>query len=318
MMHSTLGVEKAADSANWMDAVIAFAKPFRMPDFFLISGLFLARVIDRDWTGYLDRKVYHFAYFYVIWVTIQFLFKAPDLVHGMGFVGGVEQYLYLYIEPFGTLWFIYVLPLFFVVVKLLRNVSPLLVWPIAAIAQMAQVHTGFTVIDESCARFVYFYSGYLLSPHVFQFAAKAIERPRLAVSLLIVWAAFEAAVVYSGYSAFPGIGLALGFIGTLAVVALSTLLSTRNWARPIRYAGQNSLVVCLVFFLPMAATRAALLRFEPDFNLGVISLIVTAVAVVMPLVLFELVKETRFKVLFRRPAWARADYWRARSLVAAE
>ena len=102
------------------------------------------------------------------------------------------------------------------------------------------------------------------------------------------------------------------------MVALSTLLSTRNWARPIRYAGQNSLVVCLVFFLPMAATRAALLRFEPDFNLGVISLIVTAVAVVMPLVLFELVKETRFKVLFRRPAWARADYWRARSLVAAE
>jgi len=27
---------------------MAFAKPFRMPDFFLISGLFLARVIDRS------------------------------------------------------------------------------------------------------------------------------------------------------------------------------------------------------------------------------------------------------------------------------
>ncbi len=32
-----------------MHAVVAFAKPFRMPDFFMISGLFLARVIDRDW-----------------------------------------------------------------------------------------------------------------------------------------------------------------------------------------------------------------------------------------------------------------------------
>ena len=60
-----------------MHHVVAFAKPFRMPDFFLISGLFLAVVIDRDWRTYLDRKVVHFAYFYVLWVTIQFGFKAP-------------------------------------------------------------------------------------------------------------------------------------------------------------------------------------------------------------------------------------------------
>ena len=46
-MHSTLGVEKAAGREGWMHAAVAFARPFRMPDFFLISGLFLARVIDR-------------------------------------------------------------------------------------------------------------------------------------------------------------------------------------------------------------------------------------------------------------------------------
>ncbi len=33
------------------------SQTFRMPDFFLISGLFLARVIDRDWRDYLDKKV---------------------------------------------------------------------------------------------------------------------------------------------------------------------------------------------------------------------------------------------------------------------
>jgi uncharacterized membrane protein YcfT len=48
MMHSTLGVEQAAGHEGWMHAAVAFARPFRMPDFFLISGLFLARVIDRD------------------------------------------------------------------------------------------------------------------------------------------------------------------------------------------------------------------------------------------------------------------------------
>jgi uncharacterized membrane protein YcfT len=49
MMHSVLGVEAAAGQTGFMHLLVAFAKPFRMPDFFLISGLFLSVVIDRDW-----------------------------------------------------------------------------------------------------------------------------------------------------------------------------------------------------------------------------------------------------------------------------
>ena len=60
---SAVGMNAALAAPNWMDHWIAFAQPFRMPDFFLISGLFLARVIDRDWREYLDKKVIHFAYF---------------------------------------------------------------------------------------------------------------------------------------------------------------------------------------------------------------------------------------------------------------
>ena len=110
MMHSTLGVEQAAGAPSWMGAIVAFAKPFRMPDFFLISGLFLARVIDPDWRDYLDRKVVHFAYFYALWVTIQFAFKAPGLAAEAGWEGVAPQYALAFIDPFGTLWFIYLLP----------------------------------------------------------------------------------------------------------------------------------------------------------------------------------------------------------------
>lgn len=39
----------------------------------------MARVIGRPWRAYLDTKVVHFAYFYVLWVTIQFAFKAPGI-----------------------------------------------------------------------------------------------------------------------------------------------------------------------------------------------------------------------------------------------
>src|SRR6267378_4445803 len=121
MMHSTLGVGQAAGEEGWLHTVVAFAKPFRMPDFFLISGLFLAQVIDRDWRTYLDRKVVHFVYFYLLWTAIQFAFKAPVFVHEHGAQGAVWLYVESFWEPFGTLWFIYLLPIFFVVTKLARS-----------------------------------------------------------------------------------------------------------------------------------------------------------------------------------------------------
>ena len=197
--------------ASWMGAFVAFAKPFRMPDFFLISGLFLAWAIDRDWHDYLDRKVWHFAYFYVLWVTIQFAFKAPGFAAEQGWPGVLEQYFLSFIQPFGTLWFIYLLPIFFVVTKATRDVPPVMVWFVAALLQIADVHTGSTVVDEFAARFVYFYSGYALAPYVFAFAATVIAHKRGAAWFLLGWALFEALMVMSGTSAMPVVGLGLAF-----------------------------------------------------------------------------------------------------------
>ena len=147
MMHSTLGVEDAVGREGFMHALVAFAKPFRMPDFFLISGLFVSRVIDRDWRSFLDRKVVHFAYFYVLWVTIQFFVKAPYFASSNGWAYVGEQYALAFIEPFGTLWFIYLLPIFFVVTKATRRVPEALIWLSAAALQSAQIDTGWTAIE---------------------------------------------------------------------------------------------------------------------------------------------------------------------------
>jgi uncharacterized membrane protein YcfT len=176
MMHSVLGVEAAAGQTGFMHVLVAFAKPFRMPDFFLISGLFLSVVIDRDWRTYLDRKVVHFAYFYVLWVTIQFGFKAPSFAAESGWTHVGILYLESFIEPFGTLWFIYLLPVFFVVTKALRRAPTLAIWVAAAVLEMMHIVTGWTVIDEFCARFVYFYSGYLFAAHVFALSDRARAR----------------------------------------------------------------------------------------------------------------------------------------------
>src|SRR5579864_275022 len=200
MMHSVLGVELAAGQTGFMHPLVAFAKPFRMPDFFMISGLFLPLVIDRDWRTYLDRKVVHFAYFYVLWVTIQFGFKAPGFAAESGWTHAGFLYLESFIEPFGTLWFIYLLPIFFVVTKATRKLPPLAIWTIAALLESAHIVTGWTVIDEFCARFVYFYSGYLFADYVFALSDRARAHPRLALAALALWALIDGGLVMAGFS----------------------------------------------------------------------------------------------------------------------
>ncbi len=301
MMHSTLGVEAATGQHGFMHLIVAFAKPFRMPDFFLISGLFLARVIDRDWRTYLDRKVVHFAYFYVLWVAIQFAFKAPRFAAEQGWVHVGYLYLESFIEPFGTLWFIYLLPIFFVVTKATRRIPALMIWGAAAALEMSHLSTGWTVIDEFAARFVYFYSGYLFADYVFALAERARSRPTVALVALALWVVIDAALVYTGLSEWPVISLLLGFAGACAIVTTGTLLARARWLDGLRYCGEHSITIYLAFFLPMAATRTLLLKTHLITDIGVISLIVTTVGVIGSLLIWWSVRNTRLNFLFERP-----------------
>lgn len=301
MMHSTLGVEIAAGAQGFMHYVVAFAKPFRMPDFFLISGLFLSRVIDRDWKIYLDRKVVHFAYFYVLWTTIQFVVKAPGMAAELGASEVARQYLLAFVQPFGTLWFIYMLPVFFVVTKLSRRVPPTAIWLFAAALEIAHIDTGALVVDEFASRFVYFYTGYLLAPRIFALAKSVQSRPLLAAAGLVLWGLVNGAAVFGGYSELPFVSLGLGLVGACAVVAISALLAKSDVFAPLRYCGRNSIVIYLAFFLPMAATRAALLQTGLVADVGLASVVVTAAGVLGSLALFWLVRDSGLRFLFERP-----------------
>ena len=301
MMHSVLGVEQAAGQTGFMHVLVAFAKPFRMPDFFLISGLFLGLVIDRDWRTYLDRKVVHFAYFYVLWVTIQFGFKAPVFAAEKGWAHVGFLYLESFIEPFGTLWFIYLLPIFFVVIKLTRGVPPILVWGVAAVLEAAHVATTWTVIDEFCARFVYIYSGYLFAPYIFTLSERARTYPVLALLALLSWALANGLLVAFGVSEWPIVSLALGLCGACAIVTIGVLLARMGWLNALRFCGEHSIVIYLAFFLPMAATRTLLLKSGIIHDIGTISLIVTIAGVAGAVLIWRAALFARANFLFERP-----------------
>ena len=262
MMHSTLGVENAAGREGWLGLVVEFARPFRMPDFFMISGLFLALVIDRPWRRYLDRKVVHFAYFYVLWLTIQFAVKAPSMAAETGWGSVVSDYLLAYVQPFGTLWFIYMLPVMFVITKVLhdRGVPWQAVLAVAAVLQIAPISTGSVLIDEFSSRYVYFYAGYIFATRAFALADWARQHLALGVAGLIAWGIVNGVLVFNGLADLPLVGLALGTAGALAVIVTSALLTQAGIAAPFAHCGRQSIVIYLAFFFPMAVTRIVLLK----------------------------------------------------------
>jgi uncharacterized membrane protein YcfT len=238
----------------------------------------------------------------VLWVTIQFGFKAPTFAAESSWRHVGYLYLESYIEPFGTLWFIYLLPVFFVVTKLTRNIPPLAIWAAAAALEMAHVVTGWTVIGEFCARFVYFYSGYLFADTVFALSDRARARPSLALAGLALWAIVNGSLVALGYSEWPLVSLMLGLAGACAIVTMGTLLARMQWLNFLRFCGEHSIVIYLAFFLPMAATRTLLLRTGAIHDIGTVSLIVTLVGVVGALSIWRATLAAKANFLFERPA----------------
>ncbi|MHA6690236.1 acyltransferase family protein [Devosia sp. A449] len=316
MMYAASSVGEDTGGVGVLHWAIAFATPFRMPEFFLISGLFLSRVIDRPWRAYADRRVVHYLYFYALWALIHIIFKVG--LPSTDPVGAAEQIAWAVIQPYGVLWFIYMLAVVSAATKLLRDLrAPVwAVFAVTAILQMANIHTGSYLVDQFAEYFVFFYAGFVLAPKLFELVGRAVERPLLAVAGLVVWAVLNAALVFSpgfemhpihpvmGLAGLPGLHLALALVGTAALCVLAALLARLPFMDWLRWMGSKSLVVYVAFVLPMGIARTLLIKLGVD-DASVLSVAIMAISIVSPLVLLWIVERIGFgKFLFERPAWA--------------
>jgi len=298
-------VQAHFETETWVNHWVEFARPFRMPDFFLLSGLFLARTIDRPWASYLDTKVAHFAYFLVLWTTVYF---AAEAVQSPGTAASSTlwaDYLDLYVEPYHMLWFIQMLPVFFLVTRLTRRVPWPLMLAIAGLLQVIAPETGYRQLDRFCERFVYFYAGYAFAPAVFALAARAAAHRYAALAAIAVWAFTNEAFVLAGLADAAGLSLLLGFAGAAAVMAVGSLLTGSRGMDWLRYLGQNSIVVFLAFFLFMVAGAKFMWRLDLVEDVGTQIVLLSGFALAGPVVLCRAVRHTPLRYLFERPAWAR-------------
>ena len=309
MMHAVNGVEYLFDEQGWMHPIIDFARPFRIPDFFLVAGLFLIRSIHAPLADYLDRKVVHFIYFYVLWLTLQLpVLEFDALVSHPGYV--LKLWFYSFVEPSNSLWFVHMLAIFYVVTRLLRNVPVWIVFAgafiLQSLYQLVLIDTGWGVIDRFANRYVYFFMGYAFAPQIFRFAGRAAKAPWIGALGLLAWGILNWWAVSLALHEEVVASFILGIAGATAVCVVSALLTRFRAADFLRYCGRHSIVIYLTYAFPLVAMERLVLPAigAPFGDVGLASALTLTFAVALPLAFHALIRGTPLNFLYVRPDWA--------------
>jgi len=297
---------------------IAFATPFRMPEFFLISGLFLSQVIARPWRRYVDRRVIHYMYFYALWAFIMIALKVGIYTGApLAMFGALALAV---VEPYGVLWFIYMLAIFSIATKLLWQfrVPNWVVISIAAGLQMAHIDVSSYALTQFAAYFLFFFVGFAAAPAVHRLVAWAEGHVALSIACLLVWIIGNGLLVFSsgyavmptetkmGLAALPPLHLMLAIVGAMAICVTGALLSKLPFMNWLTWLGEHSLVIYVSFTLPMSIFRGLAMWSGLLTQTGPLSFAVLAVSITSPVALYLIIKRFSFGIfLFERPRWAR-------------
>jgi uncharacterized membrane protein YcfT len=308
MMHSTLGVQEAMDANGWLNPVIEFAKPFRIPAFFLVAGLFFAPMLTRSWPDLINRRLLRLAYVLALWSLLLFVAKGGFLALE-SLRQGARWFLLALLEPPSALWFIHALILFSLAARLLAGLPGWLVLAAAATLHLAAPVTGWTAIDEFASRFVFFVLGCQVAGGLAAFAAGPALRRGLAFGIVALALVINAAAVWPaafGLAALPALlvplqSLLLGVTGTLALVVVAVHLALGAVGRALAYAGTRSLAIYVSFTVPMAVMRILLVKSGLIADVGLVSLLVTGAALLAPLVFEAVARRFGLSLLFDLP-----------------
>lgn len=316
MMHTALGVEKVLGQTGVLHAVVSWTKPFRMPDFFLLSGYLAGAIGALSWRSFVDRRILHYVYFYLLWLSILTGLKLAT-EGALTTDSFAHALMFGLVEPFSTLWFIYVLPTFMVLARFARG---WLAWAIGIIATVLHVwaaaypdggayamssHVFGWIAPDSAALFlIFFLCGYLGRGLIDRTTGLIRMAPTAGIATMLLWAALHALALSAGLTAIPGLTIAFGLLGALAIVTLAVLIERVSALDWLAFCGRHSLAIYLAFVIPMSASRSLLVGKLGVAQPDIVMAAVLVCAILFPLILERLVQRGPLQFLFIRPSWA--------------
>jgi fucose 4-O-acetylase-like acetyltransferase len=275
---------------------------FHMPLFFLLSGLFAERRIDRGARAFVRDKLATLAYPYLVWSVLQTLvqFATSRYANHKPSLSGLGWIL---IEPILQFWFLYALFLISLFYYALRRCG---LGPLGVLAAFTTSwatrgwipYLGWWPLNASRDNGIYYALGSALNRLGWTERLEQASSPAMISTVILGYGVVAA----SASRALEGpllLGLAVTLCGIAASVALAVLLGRADGADFIRVMGVYSLEIYVAHTIASAGIRIALQKVLRVEDVTTHILIGTVGGIILPLFLARLCRWYHADFLFR-------------------
>ncbi|OUE08973.1 Inner membrane protein YcfT [Clavibacter michiganensis] len=307
LFHSALLLmQEHLTSPVWATINSAFVT-FRMPLFFLASGLLAGSAIRRSWGGLWNTRLALLVWVLAIWSIIRFLFFTAVPLDSRLYESDPRGLLLAFVLPSTGLWFLHALAVFLVVAKLAQ---PLPVWiqlttaAVLSVLFFSVLHLDSLSWDGMGKYLIFFLAGLYGRSALTRFTAQ--PRPAIGILAVLAFGVAGLSVELLDLASVPGVLLAVSCLAILVGVTWARILSDTRLVGPLRYLGRRTLPIYVMHVLVVAGLCAALGAADLDLGLGVtlaLPVIVCAAAITVSLLVHSLAVRTPLVYLYRAPSF---------------
>lgn len=263
--HVSLFLNSIGMDAAGIGRVRIVLELFPMPAFFLISGLFHARMATWTFGELWRRRLRQYLYLYVLWSLIRFVFYvvAPNVrSDGAGTTASDPlALLAIFVWPISSYWFIYALFVFTLVVWLFRRApAPTLLvlsGVLAALSSSGVLDASNVGINRMTEYLFFFVIGATFHRRIYDVVGQTTPWRAVAVTVAFVAVAGVASFV-PVVGRIPGVAVIGQLCAIAAAFSLAVFLVRLRPLAWVSYIGVRALNVYLVHIFVIALLVAPL------------------------------------------------------------
>ena len=308
-----VNVEPGSNSFPALKYLNIFFFSFRMPLFFIVSGIFLGGSLLRKGTGsYVSNRIQTILYPLLLWgsihITLQLIFA--DYVNATAYRQPTD-YLNLILQPRRVEQFWYLNALFFVGVLYVlikeylkfnhwhQIILGLLMYAVAGYLHINNIEVGFLI---DVLFFYFFFAIGDLAADIF-LNEKNYKFLSSAKTLLLLLPAFGLLQYffadlnlknqddYFVQYKMPALYAITALVGGAFVLNVSFILQRLNIFRFLRVIGYHSLYIYVMHLMITAATRIVLVRIFGIENIPLLMVISVTAGIIIPIIFFNIMEQ---------------------------
>ena len=310
--HVISGIKSSIGYPDWFMEMYQLTVPIRMPLFFMVAGFFVMKSMKKPFRDFLNSKLLHFLYFYLLWNTIDVITRASlsKFTNNNVELSKLLEFLW---NPSFTLWFLYSLFWIFLVSYLLvkLRIKPLVQIFVTLIISLVIQYTIYYDLPFFIRNTIKFFPFFLIGMNYSKIIRYRLANPQLRY-LVISGCVFITLAYCKLHGYFSDLSPMLFYLSAVSasifyLVFFKTLENTFfNYI--FKFVGERSLYIYLMHFIPAAGYRVVFQKLGLGDNLVFLTIVCTLLSVITCIAVYEMLRKFSFsRPLFNRPPWFRLN-----------